>query len=409
MNVLQICDNNQEQTTIASIVNYIDRYKVITKYDFKNISYISYDAFIITIDVLANINDIDKTLEPIYKQSKPIIFVYHANNKPDDVGMKYLTRKYELSFKQMDCSVIETNNWNYKPDADDDFAYSIFTKKGTTVCGIKNTNQYYIFKQNNIVIMHETANRWYQGHPDTSRTANMLNFLFNVNQEYEKSSEVEWIDRISILDDKSLNKRKSMNQNKIVKLENDNKLIMNKINDNNYFKKLLYTTGDELSFVVRDVLAEILNIKVDDIDKKKQDLYFVLDGKNILVEVKGVNRPYQRDDISQTMRHVNDYASNNNIYGKDIFEKCKGVLIINPYNLNDLDNKITKEIYSPEVKQDAEYYNICTIDTITLLNLYSNWKNNSKGINLKDIILNSTYNQPNFMDIIIGKSEELGS
>ncbi len=409
MNVLQVCDSYGYETGISSIINYSERYKVITKSNFQNISYVSYDAFIIDIDVLAEVKDIDSLLNNIYKQSKPVIFVYRSHNLPEDEGMLYLAKKYEITFKQMDCSIIDTNNWNFKPEAEGDFAYSINSKKGINICGIKNTEQYYISKHKNIVIMHDTECKWNNGTPDISKTANLLEFLFSINEEYEKSSQAEWVNRISILDDKELNLQLAKNKLKIAELEKDNSLIVNKINNNNYFKKLLYTTGDELAFVVRDVLGEILGIKVDDIDKKKQDLYFKLDNINFLVEVKGVNRPYQRDDIGQVMRHVNDYASINGIYGEDILKKCKGLLIINPYNLNDLDNKIKKEFYSQEVKQDAEYYNICTIDAITLLSIYSKWRKNKEDVDLKDIILNKSYNEPDFMEIIMDDLEEFKS
>ena len=46
-------------------------------------------------------------------------------------------------------------------------------------------------------------------------------------------------------------------------------------------------------------------------DSEKQDLYFELDGINILAEIKGVNDPFQRDNISQAKRHVTDFANEN--------------------------------------------------------------------------------------------------
>ena len=87
----------------------------------------------------------------------------------------------------------------------------------------------------------------------------------------------------------------------------------------------------------------MLNITVDDIDLKKQDLYFNLDKKSILVEVKGVNHPFQRDNISQVKRHVKDYAEENQIYGGCRDKNCKGVLILNPYSKHDLKEKISKD------------------------------------------------------------------
>ena len=169
---------------------------------------------------------------------------------------------------------------------------------------------------------------------------------------------------------------------------------------NNYYKSLLYCSGDKLVEVVEDVLKEMLNTEIEDKDLKKQDLYLKLDAKHVLIEIKGVNHPFQRDNISQVKRHIKDYAEENQIYGADVDKLCKGVLILNPYSLHDLKDKISKDFYSKEVIDDAEYEKVCTLDTLTLLNYYSRWKQNSKSINLKEILLNSNYNEPDYQDII---------
>lgn len=120
----------------------------------------------------------------------------------------------------------------------------------------------------------------------------------------------------------------------------------------------------------------------------------------MLVEIKGVNHPFQRDNISQIKRHIKDFAEEHEIYGADVDKKCKGVLILNPYSLHDLKEKISKEFYSKEVIEDIKYENICTLDTITLLNYYSKWKKDSKSIDLKQILLSSNYNKPDYDEII---------
>lgn len=151
---------------------------------------------------------------------------------------------------------------------------------------------------------------------------------------------------------------------------------------------------------MKDILEEMLNITIDDTDLKKQDLYFNLDKRNILVEVKGVNHPFQRDNISQVKRHIKDYAEENQIYGADVDKNCKGVLILNPYSKHDLKEKISKDFYSKDVIADAEYEKVCTLDTLTLLNYYSKWKKDSKSIDMKSIILTTNYNKPDYNEII---------
>ena len=121
---------------------------------------------------------------------------------------------------------------------------------------------------------------------------------------------------------------------------------------------------------------------------------------NILVEIKGVNHPFKRENVSQVTRHVKDYAESHSIYGADVCKQCKGVLIINPYSTSNINDRVTKEYYSKEVIDDIKYDNVCAIDTFTLLNYYSKWRQDNKKINMKKIILESNYIEPNFKEII---------
>ena len=53
MNILQLCDNINETTNFSEILNHL-HYNVVNKYRLDNISLVSYDAYIITIDFLSN-------------------------------------------------------------------------------------------------------------------------------------------------------------------------------------------------------------------------------------------------------------------------------------------------------------------------------------------------------------------
>lgn len=255
-------------------------------------------------------------------------------------------------------------------------------------------------KKDNILIMHDFRIKYsVSNQPDASRMPNMIKFILQTNEE-ESNEIVDWLDKVNILDDKTLNSKLLQNKEQIDGLLNEQSLLKEKQNQNDFYKSILYSSGDKLVEVVEKILEEMLEISIDDKDLKKQDLYFKLNDKNILVEIKGVNHPFQRDNISQVKRHIKDYADEHEIYGADVEKLCKGVLIINPYSLHDLKDKISKEFYSKEVIADAKYEKICTLDTLTLLNYYSRWKNNSKSINLKELLLNSNYNEPDYQDII---------
>lgn len=401
MNILHLCDDCDQITNFSEVLAEFG-HKIVYKYRLSNISLISYDDFIITADILAKYDENKSFFQKIESQNKPIIYVYHANNKPEDDGMKFFVNRYNLKFQLSDCSILETPNWNYHPDyySDEEEAYSMVLKNGEGNCFVKNTKQFYIYKKGNVIIMHDLLIRRCSSNLiDKSRMATMVKYILQIDVEEENVS-VNWLKNIKILDDELLNDEYAKNleqQNKLIEEQNS---LNNKMEANNYYKSLLYCSGDKLVEVVETILEEMLGAKIDDKDLKKQDLYFKLDEKNILVEVKGVNHPFQRDNISQVKRHIQDYAEVNQIYGADVDKLCKGVLILNPYRSQDLADKISKEFYSKEVIADAQYENICTLDTLTLLNYYSKWRANPTLINLKNVILKNTYNKPDYDDII---------
>ena len=402
MNILQLCDNINETTNFSEILNHL-HYNVVNKYRLDNISLVSYDVYIITIDFLSNNYEKNKLFfDEVKKQNKPLIFVYHENNKPENDGMKFLADKYKINFQLSDCSVLDTLNWNYSPAtySNHDEAYSMTSSYCKGVCNIKNTKQFYIQKKNNTIIMHDPHIEFYgQGQLDTSRMPNMIKYILQIVEE-ESEETVEWLNNINILDDVEIGEKLNINNQKLEKLLKEKENLESKIKENEYYKSILYSSGDRLVEVVKAILEEMLNITIDDTDLKKQDLYFNLDKRNILVEVKGVNHPFQRDNISQVKRHVKDYAEENQIYGADVDKNCKGVLILNPYSKHDLKEKISKDFYSKDVIADAEYEKVCTLDTLTLLNYYSKWKNDSKSIDMKSIILTTNYNKPDYNEII---------
>ena len=91
MNILQLCDGYEETTNLSEVINHMNYYNVVNKFKIDNISLVSYDAFIISVDFLTN-NYENNILffNELNKLKKPIIYVYHANNNTEDYGMKLL-------------------------------------------------------------------------------------------------------------------------------------------------------------------------------------------------------------------------------------------------------------------------------------------------------------------------------
>lgn len=339
--------------------------------------------------------------EEIIDQNKPVLFVYHCDNTPDlDTGMKLISKKYNIKFQLSDCSVLDKKNWNYKPANYNNETISMMSSTGKGFCYIKNTNQFFIYKKNNIVIMHDLAISYSNKGIDTFGLDEMFTTLFKTNEETVIINQVEWLKNINILDDDIITEKLEDNNRKIDDLLAEKEELLNKLKQNESYKTILYSSGNILVETVKNILEEMLDISIEDKDEKKQDLFFKINKTNVLVEVKGVNHGFQRDNISQVSRHIKDFAEKHEIYGAEVCKKCKGVLILNPYDKHDLSEKISKEFYSREVIADAEFDKISTLDTLTLLNYYSKWKKDKNTVDLKHILLENNYNEPDFKEII---------
>ena len=240
MNILQLCDNINETTNFSEILNHL-HYNVVNKYRLDNISLVSYDAYIITIDFLSNNYEKNKLFfDEVKKQNKPLIFVYHENNKPENDGMKFLADKYKINFQLSDCSVLDTPNWNYSPAtySNHDEAYSMTSSYCKGVCNIKNTKQFYIQKKNNTIIMHDPHIEFYgQGQLDTSRMPNMIKYILQIDKE-ESNEIVDWLNSVNILDDAVLNLSLEQNNEKLDKLLNEQNLLRERKQQNDFYKSL---------------------------------------------------------------------------------------------------------------------------------------------------------------------------
>ena len=72
MNILQLCDNYKETTNLSIILKHL-HYNVVTKYKLDNISIVSYDAFIVTIDFFGNNYEKNKSFFEDLKKRKNFI------------------------------------------------------------------------------------------------------------------------------------------------------------------------------------------------------------------------------------------------------------------------------------------------------------------------------------------------
>ena len=368
--------------------------KVVYRYSFEDLSLESYDAFIVSVDIFLYDEGLaEKTLERIINYKKPIIIVYSSDFNSDYKGLVYLKEKFGIDFERKDAAIIEDDYYGYLPETDNGFALSMHSKNGIGKAYIKNTKNCFILKFDNVSVIHDNKafflNRGqgiYQQNP---------NLLHNLLNEENNQSIPDWVKSIRVFDDKIILKDISEISESIKKLLKEKEELEEKRKNNDEYKKVLYTSGDELVEITKKILVEMLGISIQDLDIKKEDLSFSIGQKKILVEIKGVNTSIKREYVSQTQRHIEDNAKTNNIDDDEIANKYKGLLIITPYIKLDIQERKQREFYSQSVIGDIKHYNICAIDTITLLGMFHKFRAGEK-INLKDIILNNNYIQPDF-------------
>lgn len=207
---------------------------------------------------------------------------------------------------------------------------------------------------------------------------NELKIIYNHFFLDEQNDKPKWFEELEYFDD-SLNKIAIENEkNKILECQKIIEKKLNKLARNNYYKSILYSTGDELVTQIFSILEEMLGYSLDSfIDKKNEDFLIKLDDLTLVGEIKGVSKSVKSANIAQTEKHLriylDDYAEEN--------ENGKGILIINPQRM--VNPKMREKVHENE-KKLAIKYEILVILTEDLLKLYEIFVN--KKISSKEIM-----------------------
>lgn len=304
---------------------------------------LSYDAYIISLSAFEFGKEIYNLVDEIISFNKPVIIVYNSAYFSSFSGFDYLKNKFKIKFEKKDCSIIENSYDEYLPCDRSGYALSMLSNIGYGKAFIKNTQNCYILRNQNVSIIHDLKPTYL----DKSReyVKQLSTLLLNLLQIPKNTSAPKWIEEIKILDDLKLEEEISDIEEKIEDLKKKKKEKIDNLMQNSEYKKVLYTTGEELVQVVKKMLAEMLNGEINiinDIDEKKEDLSFVLDNKNILVEVKGVNTPIKRQYVSQAQNHIEDDAVIKEIDNDNINKYYKALLIVNPYIKDPVKERVKK-------------------------------------------------------------------
>lgn len=185
----------------------------------------------------------------------------------------------------------------------------------------------------------------------------------------EEGSIPEWFNEIEAFDDKE-KKSEILEQNSIIntakiKIENNNKIL----DENNYYKSILYSTGDELVEVVFKILGQMLNYNLEEFkDENKEDFLIKLKNITFVGEIKGVSGGLKSQYIAQTEKHLRCYTDDK----AEDNENCKGILIVNPQRQKKIKER---DIIHNNEKNLSKKYGVLVILTKDLLQLFEKFKN----------------------------------
>lgn len=190
----------------------------------------------------------------------------------------------------------------------------------------------------------------------------------------DKEDIPEWMDEISFFDDIEQKRKIEDNQKIIQVCENDILIAQEKLYINNKFKSILYTTGDELVEVVKEILTDIFEIDFSNFeDKKKEDISFIVNKNTFIGEIKGVNKNISTSNLSQLDNHFTHFVERHG-YSEIDQESIKKLLIMNHQKDKALEQR--DKVDSRQIELAEGKYNLLIVETVELLKMYEKFKAN---------------------------------
>lgn len=204
-------------------------------------------------------------------------------------------------------------------------------------------------------------------------TTNDLGILMSfILSGFERWDIPNWFNGLEYFDDAALKNKR----NELLDIYRQIEDIDRRIDKNNKFKSILYSNGDELIDVVKEILVDIFKLPDSNfIDVKKEDFRFKFRDINFVVEIKGINTNVKNSNIAQCKKHVTDFLiAEDTMSPNDV----KGLLIINPQR--DIEPSKREPIHADQISY-AKSEGILIITTLELLKLYQAYTKDEAVVN----------------------------
>lgn len=201
---------------------------------------------------------------------------------------------------------------------------------------------------------------------DISSSAAVNNYITQLFEPMKIEDAPEWMHDIDFMDDEE--QRIKINESETVILGEKQKIVQAKkrLAENDMYKSILYSTGDQLVNVVFMIIEKLLDCDLSGFKDIKQADFIVQKKTYTLIgEIKGVNDNVSNQNISQLENHHQIYMDT--LQEKNTEENVHQVLIINPMRKRALDER--EPIHENQIKL-AKRYNSLIVETKTLLCLF---------------------------------------
>lgn len=180
----------------------------------------------------------------------------------------------------------------------------------------------------------------------------------------------EWMGELQMFDDYKQIDIIRENRKKIQVAESNIEQAEKVLDENNRYKSILYTSGDDLVSVVLDILEKMLGCDFSEFeDMKKEDFRTQIENDIFIGEIKGVNHNVKSENVSQLDVHYQGYMEDN----PDIpSENIHALLIMDHQKNKKLQDR--EPVHEQQIKL-AQRNGSLIIETFTLLQMFEKYLN----------------------------------
>ena len=177
----------------------------------------------------------------------------------------------------------------------------------------------------------------------------------------------DWMNKVMLFDDAEQLKKIEQNEAQIKSCKDSIAVSKGKLSENSRFKSILYTSGDELVDVVKDIFSKIFDVDFSGFkDKKKEDFTFTFKNKIFIGEIKGVNQNIKTTNLAQLDLHFTNFIEDR---ADDVDENnIHKLLVMNHQKDKDLKSRIPVD--QQQIDMAKNKYESLIIETVELLEMY---------------------------------------